>query len=77
VQIGGHHTYLFDKLFNEDLEVGMNIAFLIISPPLMLNYYYKSLFYVAKIGAWRSGLMIMHHCFLKKTIAHKPCKIKP
>jgi hypothetical protein len=43
------------------LEVGMIIAFLIISSPLMLNYCHKSLSYVTKKGVWGDGNMIMPH----------------
>ena len=52
-------------------EMGKIIAFLIISSPLMLNYYHKSLFDVTKAGTWGSGSMIMHHYFLRKTTAYK------
>lgn len=53
-------------------QVGKIIDFLIFSPPLMLNNYHKSLFYVAEIQAWREGGMIIPHYFQRRITAHKP-----
>ncbi|MBC8549944.1 MAG: hypothetical protein H8D23_09855 [Candidatus Brocadiales bacterium] len=54
------------------LQVGKILAFLIISPPLILNHYHKSLFYVTKTGAWGDGIMIAHNDFWRKITSNKP-----
>jgi len=52
---------VFETGVSYSLEVGRIFAFLIISPPLMLNDCRKFFFHVTKKGVWRDGSMIMPH----------------